>query len=72
MIECLTTDLATMLIEDYGYTMEKALDTLYKSHTYEKLERDSTSLYYQSPVYVMEHLMEELSCERKEQYKWEI
>lgn len=60
LIECLTNDLATMLIEDYGYTMEDALDTLYRSKTYEKIERESTGLYYQGSVYVMEHLMEEL------------
>lgn len=61
LIECLTNDLATMLIEDYGYTMEDALDTLYRSKTYEKIERESTGLYYQGAVYVMEHLMEELA-----------
>lgn len=61
LVECLTTDLATMLIEDYGYTMEEALDTLYRSKTYEKIERESTGLYYQGSVYVMEHLMEELA-----------
>lgn len=61
LIECLTADLARMLIEDYGYSMEKALDTLYRSHTYEKLERESTKLYTQGAVYVMEHLKEELA-----------
>ena len=49
-----------MLIEENGYSMEEALDTLYKSHTYEKLERESTGLYTQGAVYVMEHLKEEL------------
>lgn len=61
MIECLSVDIVQMLIEDYGFTMERALDTLYNSHTYDKLERESSGLYYQSPVYVMEHLKEELS-----------
>lgn len=61
LVECLTADLATMLIEDYGYTMEDALDALYKSKTYEKIERESTGLYYQGSVYVMDHLMEELA-----------
>jgi len=60
LIECLTTDLLKMLIEDYGFTMEKALDTLYNSRTYEKIERESTGLYYQGSVYVMEFLKEEL------------
>lgn len=61
MIECLTADIARTLIDEYGYNMEKALDILYKSHTYEKLERESTGMYYQSAVYVMEHLKEELN-----------
>lgn len=61
LIECLTADLARLLIEEYGYSMEDALDTLYRSHTYEKLERESTGLYTQSPVYVMEFLKGELS-----------
>lgn len=60
MIECLTADIARILIDEYGYDMGKALDILYKSHTYEKLERESTGMYYQSAVYVMEHLKEEL------------
>ncbi|MBQ0062289.1 MAG: hypothetical protein KBT15_11040 [Bacteroidales bacterium] len=61
MVECLTTDLAKILIEDYGYTLESALDTLYKSRTYEKIERESTGLYFQSSIYVMDYLKEELS-----------
>lgn len=61
LIECLTADLARMLIEENGYSLEEALGTLYKSHTYEKLERASTGLYTQGAVYVMDHLKEELS-----------
>ncbi|MDO4955607.1 MAG: hypothetical protein Q4E60_01120 [Bacteroidales bacterium] len=61
LVECLTTDLAKILIEDYGYTLEAALDTLYKSRTYEKIERESTGLYFQSSIYVMDYLKEELS-----------
>lgn len=61
LVECLTTDLATMLIEDYGYTMDEALDLLYTSKTFEKIERESTGLYYQGSVYVMQHLLEEMA-----------
>ena len=42
MIECLTKDLVMMLMEDYGYSMEKALSIVYNSHTYEKLEDEKT------------------------------
>lgn len=59
-IECLTHDLVVMLMEERGVTMEQALDLLYNSHTYEKIERENTGLYYQGAVYVMEFLREEL------------
>ena len=60
-IECLTNDLVVMLMEDAGMTMEQAMDTVYNSHTYEKIERTGTGLFYQSPVYVMDMLQEELA-----------
>ncbi|MBQ3828369.1 MAG: hypothetical protein II812_09505 [Prevotella sp.] len=61
-IECLTNELITMLISERGFTLEEALDTLYNSHTYEKVERASTGLYYQGAVYVMDMLLEELEA----------
>ena len=61
-IECLTNELITMLIGERGFTLEEALDTLYNSHTYEKVERASTGLYYQGAVYVMDMLLEELEA----------
>jgi len=60
MIECLTTDLIQMLMEDRGLPMEEAMSVLYNSNTYAKLEDENTGLYYQSAVYVMEYLNEEL------------
>lgn len=60
-IECLTNELVTMLMDERGLTMEQAMDAVYSSHTYEKVERPSTGLYYQSPVYVMDMLYEELN-----------
>jgi hypothetical protein len=61
LIECLTNELVTMLMDERGLTMEQAMDAVYGSHTYEKVERPSTGLYYQSPVYVMDMLYEELN-----------
>ena len=60
-IECLTNELITMLMDERGLTMEQAMETVYSSHTFEKVERPSTELYYQSPVYVMDMLREELN-----------
>ena len=61
-IECLTNELVTMLMEEQGLSMDKAMDTVYCSHTFEKVERPSTGLYYQSAVYVMDMLREELDA----------
>ena len=61
LIECLTNELVTMLMDERGLTIEQAMDAVYGSHTYEKVERPSTGLYYQSPVYVMDMLYDELN-----------
>ncbi len=50
-----------MLMEDYGYSMEKALSIVYNSHTYEKLEDEKTGLYYQSAEYAYDFLNQELN-----------
>lgn len=61
MIECLTSDMIQILVEDRGISMPEAMDLLYNSKTYEKIEDERTGLYYQGAVYVMEFLNEELS-----------
>ena len=61
-IECLTNELVTMLMEERGMTMEQAMDTIYRSHTFEKVEQTNTGLYYQGAVYVMEMLREEINA----------
>lgn len=60
-IECLTNELIVMLMNDEGMTMEQAMDAVYGSNTYKKVERSNTGLYYQGAVYVMDMLKEELS-----------
>lgn len=61
-IECLTNELITMLIEERGMSLEDTMDAVYRSHTYEKVERPSTGLYYQGAIYVMDMLNEELNA----------
>lgn len=61
-IECLTNELVVMMMEDRGLTMEQAMDIIYGSHTFEKVERASTGLYYQGAVYVMDMLQEEIDA----------
>lgn len=58
--ECMTRDLAVMLIGKYDITLAEALDILYNSETYEKLQDPRTGLYFQSPVYVFDFLQREL------------
>ena len=65
-IEHLTQELVTMLMDDRNMTMEQALDTVYRSHTYEKIEKASTGLFYQGAVYVMDMLEEELGIPLQE------
>ena len=60
MNECMVRDLAVMLIEDYEISIPEALDILYNSETYEKLQDARTGLYFQSPIYVYDFLQHEL------------
>ena len=62
LIECLTNELVAMLMEERSLTLEQAMDTVYSSHTFEKVERTSTGLFYQGSVYVMDMLREELEA----------
>ena len=60
MIESLTRDMITRLMEERGISMREAMDIVYRSHTYKALTDPNTGLYYQSAVYVMDQLEHEL------------
>jgi len=60
------TSLNSILVDDYHYTPEEAIDVLYTSETFERLQRDATGLYYQSPGYVYSFLENELKTARVE------
>lgn len=60
MIEDITSDLAYMLVKKQHYSIEQAIDVVYKSKTYEALTRPETGLYSQSSGYVYEYLQQEL------------
>ena len=59
--EALSADLAELLANDFGMTITEALDTLYESETYVKLNNPDTGLYFQSAQYVYSYLKEELA-----------
>lgn len=61
LIESLCEDLVPMIMEEYHLTDIEAIDKLYKSRTFTKIEDTDTGLYYQGPVYVFEFLKEEFS-----------
>lgn len=65
MNECMARDLVMMLIDKYGISLQEALDILYRSDTYQKLKDKRTGLYFQSPVYVFDYLLKELSAGTK-------
>lgn len=55
-IECLATELTDMLMEKYGWDIKKALDELYSSETFARLNDPACGLYYESAVYVFSYL----------------
>ena len=61
MQEDMYADLIQLLMEEYGYTLEKAMDTFYNSETFARLQNADTGLYYQSPGYVYSFLTNELT-----------
>ena len=61
MKEDLCVELAGHLVDEYHYAPQDAIDVLYTSETFERLQDDSTGLYYQSPGYVYSFLQNELN-----------
>ena len=59
-IECLSTELTSMLMERYGWDIKKALDELYASETFQRLNDPTCGLYYESAVYVFSYLQNEI------------
>ena len=60
----LTVEIAGFLVDDYHYSPEEAIDVLYTSETFDRLQDESTGLYYQSPGYVYSFLLNELKTTR--------
>lgn len=65
MIECMTDAVIQLLIEEYGWSIQTAMDKLYTSDTYRKLEDERTGLYYQSAVYLFDMLKQEINKQNK-------
>jgi hypothetical protein len=52
--------MAQYLIEDDGVTIINALDMIYNSQIYQKLQDRKTGLYLYSPAYIYNYLKEEI------------
>ena len=52
--------MAQYLIEDNGVTIINALDMIYNSQIYQKLQDRKTGLYLYSPAYIYNYLKEEI------------
>ena len=61
MIESLTRDLTTRLMEEKNLLMMQALDIVYTSKTFQDLNNLGTGLYFQSSVYLFDILESELN-----------
>lgn len=59
-IECLTTELAEMLVDRYGWDIKKALDEVYSSETFKRLNDPQCGLYYESVVFLFSYLQNEI------------
>ncbi|MDO4462511.1 MAG: hypothetical protein Q4C30_08475 [Bacteroidia bacterium] len=60
MVEDITAELISYLVDHEHYTLKAAFDTVYNSDLYDALSRPETGLYYQSTGYVREYLMREI------------
>ena len=60
----LTEELAAILVEERGLSIEDAFAVLYRWQTYARLSDPATKLYYQSAGYVYSLLEDELSGSR--------
>lgn len=60
MKEELTVELADWLMETYGYTPREALDVLYTSETFDRLQNTNTNFYFQSVGYIASFLKNEV------------
>ena len=60
MINARIKDMAMWLMEDFKYSLEEALDCVYNSELFERLQDLETGLYYESSGYNYELLKDEL------------
>ena len=60
----LCIELAEILADEMHLSPQEAIEVLYMSETFERLQDDATGLYYQSSGYVYSFLQNELKSAR--------
>ena len=63
----LATELAGFLVDDFQLTPQEAIEMLYTSETFERLQDNATGLYYQSAGYVYSFLQNEIRNAKRTQ-----
>jgi len=61
LMEGVTQDVITYLVEENGVSIKKAMDIVYNSEIFDKLCDKETGLYCESPAYVASLLKDELA-----------
>lgn len=59
LTETIISEMTQNLMDDFGYSIEQALDTIYNSKTISLLQQEDDELYVQSPSYVYDLLLQE-------------
>ncbi|MBR5037708.1 MAG: hypothetical protein IKX65_03180 [Prevotella sp.] len=65
MKEEIVKDMISRLMDEQGFSLQEAFDTVYTSRLFEKLNNPQTGLYFQSSGYVFSFLIEELQHNNK-------
>lgn len=60
MKEDMSAELIALLVKDYHISLDQAMDVLYNSKTFNRLEDEETGLYFQNPGYVYSFIQSEL------------
>lgn len=60
LAECIVSEMALWLIQDRSLSLSEALNVIYNSQTFEKLQNPQTSLYQESSAYDYELLSSEI------------
>ena len=60
LIDTLTKNLVMKVMDDFGYSITEAMDVVYNSQLYEKIQDLETGLYYQRAGYNYDYLRKEL------------